>query len=144
MICQRQSSLFDLSEASCLPLSLLSRYSAAWSRVAILIAGIGRSEERRSGVRARPLLTGKACLVAGRAAAQLSQLSQLSQPHCRCCRWLDRASAAPSNGGESPAIWCLPKPRNYFSKPKNGISRDGAMAAGDRGTDTKEQLGQSF
>ena len=144
MICQRQNSLFDLSEAASLPLSLLSRYSAAWSRVAILIAGIGRSEERRSGVRARPLLTGKACLVAGRAAAQLPQLSQLSQPHCRCCRWLDRASAAPSNGGESPAIWCLPKPRNYFSKPKNGISRDGAMAAGDRGTDTKEQLGQSF
>ena len=65
------------------PLSLRSRYSAAWSRVAILIAGIGRSEERRSGVRARPLLTGKACLVAGRAAAQLPQLScscQLPQP----------------------------------------------------------------
>ena len=77
MICQSQKVLCGLPKDGNSPLSLLSRYSAAWSRVAILIAGIGRTEERRSGVRARPLLTGKACLVAGRAAAQLPQLSQL-------------------------------------------------------------------
>ena len=55
--------------------------------MAILIAGIGRSEERRSGVRARPLLTGKACSVAGRAAAQLPQLSCSCQlPQLRLAR----------------------------------------------------------
>ena len=101
MICQRQSFVFGLSDPSNSPLSLLSRYSAAWSRVAILIADIGRSEERRSGVRARPLLTGKACLVAGRAAAQLSQLSQLSQPR-RCC-WLDRAISCPQQRRREPS-----------------------------------------
>lgn len=100
MICQRQNLVFGLSEAGNSPLSLLSRYSAAWSRVAILIAGIGRSEERRSGVRARPLLTGKACLVAGRAAAQLPQLSQLSQPR-RC--WLDRAISCPQQRRREPS-----------------------------------------
>ena len=56
---------------SSLPLSLRSRYSAAWSRVAILIADIWRWEEPRSRVCARPLLTGKACSVAGRAATKL-------------------------------------------------------------------------
>ena len=56
---------------SCSPLSLRSRYSAAWSRVAILIADIWRWEEPRSRVCARPLLTGKACSVAGRAATKL-------------------------------------------------------------------------
>ena len=140
MICQRQNLVFGLSEAGNSPLSLLSRYSAAWSRVAILIAGIGRTEERRSGVRARPLLTGKACLVAGRAAAQLPQAVTAA-----AAAGSTGPSAAPSNGGESPAIWCLPKPRNYFSKPKNGF-RSWIKTAGDTETDTKraKQLGQSI
>ena len=140
MICQSQKVLCGLPKDGNSPLSLLSRYSAAWSRVAILIAGIGRTEERRSGVRARPLLTGKACLVAGRAAAQLPQAVTAA-----AAAGSTGPSAAPSNGGESPAIWCLPKPRNYFSKPKNGF-RSWIKTAGDTETDTKraKQLGQSI
>ena len=86
-------------------------------------------EERGAEIwSARPPTTDWQGMLGGRQSSRPAAAAVVQLPAAAAAPGSTGPSAAPSNGGESPAIWCLlPKPHNYLSTITNvgfHINRD--------------------